>query len=114
MSIHYRRITLTGVLAFLAAAGAGCRSQILRHCDQCSPYIVASAPADTNASFVDPGQQYTAVLSRSSLTTDQLAREISGMHGDINRLRREVGQVEDDVNEIKTRLRAKTLEKPLG
>ena len=54
---------MTGVLAFLATAGAGCRSQIRRQCDQCSPYIVAAAPALTNARSVEYAQQYTAVLS---------------------------------------------------
>ena len=114
MNTLCKRITIAGLTAFLASVGAGCRSQLLRHCDQCPPSIVASAPAVTNASFVDTVQQYASVLPRSSVTTDQLAREISGMRGDINRLRREMGQVQDEVNDIKTKLSPKTPEKPLG
>ena len=114
MSTNYRRIAIAGMLAFLATAGAGCRSQIRRQCDQCPPYIVAAAPALTDARSVEYSQQYPAVLSQPPFTPDQLDREISGMRGDINRLRREVGRVQEDVNEIKTRLPGSTPAKPLG
>jgi hypothetical protein len=114
MNTHYRRIAIAGVLAFLAVAGAGCRSQIRRQCDRCPPYLVAAAPSLTNARSVEYAKQYTAVLSQPVVPTDQLGREISGIRADINRLRREVSQAQVEINEIKTRLPANAPQKPLS
>jgi hypothetical protein len=106
MNIQCKQITVVGVAALLASLEAGCRPQFLRQFDECSPVATTSAPIVTSAGSVAQVQQYTAAFARPIATADDFAREISGMRGDINRLRREVGKVQEDVSDIKSKLPA--------